>query len=104
MASTRLSTNMTGWPRRLRPQQMLKMSAFFILLQETGQRTPVVDSYSSQNTLLWLLTLIVFVIVVTGAYQLIKYFKAVLLADRLGEAILYRMEEQIIKVLDPIKR
>jgi hypothetical protein len=91
--------NLTGWPRRLRPQQMLKMSAFFILLQETGQRTPI-DHYSA---LLWLITLIVVVIGVTGAYQLINYFKTVLLADRLGEAILYRMEEKIIKVLDPIK-
>jgi hypothetical protein len=94
--------NLTGWPRRLKPQQMLKISGYFILLQETVQRTPVEPYYSSQTALLWLITLIGVVVVVIGAYQLINYFKTVLLADRLGEAILYRMEEKIVKVLDPI--
>lgn len=93
--------NMTGWPRRLKPQQMLKISGLVILLQETGQQTPVEQYSSGQTVLPWLVTLIVVAALLPVAYQLIKYFKTVLLADRLGEAILYKMDEKIVKALNP---
>jgi hypothetical protein len=107
-----------AWPRRLKPPDMLPtLTAYsMILLQQAGEPSkPFLEQLLEQLQKLWgdflsLFSLLlsnpvsaILIIVILGTlasslYLAYTYVKAVAWADRLGEAILYRVEQQIMGV------
>jgi hypothetical protein len=110
-------TDVLAWPRRLKPSEILPTLAAYsvILLLQAGEpNQPFLKQLREQLRALWgdFLSLVsplfsnpvsaILIAVILGAvgsslYLAYTYVKAVAWADRLGEAILYRVEQQIIR-------